>query len=107
MAPSSMSPELISHSPDLAKLQEEGYELSVVGGLLLVHAVPYMTADREIAFGTLVMVLDLAGERTARPKKHLAFFVGDHPCNLDGSKMALPRRGPRPVLAARSRMVDG
>ena len=82
-----MSPELISHSPDLNQLQEEGYELSRVGGLLLVHAVPYMNADREIAFGTLIMALDLAGERTARPKKHLAFFTGDHPCNKDGSKM--------------------
>lgn len=82
-----MSPELISHSPDLSKLQEEGYELSLVGGLLLVHAIPYMNAHREIAFGTLVTTLDLAGERTARPRKHIVHFRGDHPCDKDGSKM--------------------
>ena len=83
-----MSPALIIHSPDLKQLQEEGYELSIVEGFLVVDAIPYLNSSKEIAFGSLVSELTLAGERTAPPGTHVMHFAGDHPCNKDGTKMA-------------------
>ena len=82
-----MSHLLIAHSPDLKRLQDEGYDIEVRSGYLLVTHVPYVNSRKEIEYGTLVSVLDLAGNVTAKPGNHVVEFIGDHPCNKDGSKM--------------------
>lgn len=84
---SSMSRSLISRSPDLTRLQDEGYEVEVRAGYLLVHSVPYINDRGETAFGTLVSDLTLAGEVTTTPGSHVAHFVGDHPCDLSGKEI--------------------
>ncbi|MGO9603119.1 MAG: ThiF family adenylyltransferase [Candidatus Binataceae bacterium] len=83
-----MSHPLISHSSDLQKLQNEGYELHIRSGFLLVTGVPYLNLRREVKRGTLVFKLVLAGDKTARPDDHVAFFAGEHPCNADGTEIA-------------------
>lgn len=80
-----MSHPLISRSTDLKQLRDEGYEVEVHGNYLLVHSVPYVNAQRQIAFGTLVSELTLAGDVTVRPHTHVVHFTGDHPCNKDGT----------------------
>ncbi|XWN36864.1 MAG: ThiF family adenylyltransferase [Balneola sp.] len=76
---------LINHSPDLKRLQDEGYKLELKDGHLLVHRIPYVNSSSEIGEGVLVTVLDLAGNKTAKPKTHVIHFIGDQPCNKDGS----------------------
>ncbi|VVB84939.1 ThiF family protein [uncultured archaeon] len=81
-----MSHRLISHSPDLKRLRDEGYEIEVKSAHLLVHSVPYVNSRREIALGTLVTPLDnLAGDRTTRPQTHVIYFAGEHPCDKEGN----------------------
>lgn len=80
-----MSHLLISRSADLKQLRDEGYEVEVRGNYLLVHSVPYVNAHRQIAFGSLVSELTLAGDATVRPHTHVVHFTGDHPCNKDGT----------------------
>ncbi len=80
-----MSEELISHSPDLKKLQDEGLQVEVRNGLLLVHRIPYLTSQHVIKYGILVSELTLAGNRTAKPETHVINFTGEYPCNKDGS----------------------
>jgi len=82
-----MSQELINRSPDLKRLREDGYEIDIVGGHLLLKHVPYVAAQRDVKFGTLVSTLTLAGDRTARPDTHVVFFVGGHPCKKDGTEI--------------------
>lgn len=79
--------KLISHSPDLKKLWDEGFVLEIKGGHLLVHDVPYVNSQKEIAYGTLVTVLSLvgAGEKTAKPETHVIYFTGEYPCDKDGN----------------------
>lgn len=80
-----MSHKLINHSPDLKKLRDEGLELEVKAGHLLVH-VPYVNAKREVARGTLVSTLTLSSpERTGIPDNHVIFFIGEFPRKHDGS----------------------
>lgn len=76
---------LINHSPDLKRLQDEGYKLELKDGHLLVHRIPFVNSSSEIGEGVLVTVLDLAGNKTAKPKTHVIHFIGDQPCNKDGS----------------------
>lgn len=80
-----MSQAVINHSPDLLRLQNEEFQIEVSGGYLAVHQVPYLNSRKEIKSGILVMSLTAAGNIAIKPKDHTAFFVGEWPCNIDGS----------------------
>lgn len=81
-----MQPQLISHSPDLTRLLNEGYEFEIINGQhLVVHHIPYVNPARQVKFGSIVCVLTLASpSRTARPPDHTAYFIGETPCEADG-----------------------
>ena len=80
-----MSPQLISRSFDLKRLRDEGYNIEVRAGHLLIKDVPYVNEKREVKHGILVSVLELNGDVTQPPNDHVAHFVGDIPCNKDGT----------------------
>lgn len=82
-----MSQQLMSRSPDLKRLRDEGYDVEVAGSHLLVKNVPYVASDRSIQYGVLVSDLDRAGSVAAPPRNHVAYFHGDHPCDKDGQKL--------------------
>ena len=84
---SSMSQQLISRSADLKRLRDEGYAVEIKSNHLIVNDVPYVNAQREVKRGTLVSVLTLAGDRTAKPRNHVVHFVGEQPCHKDGSEI--------------------
>lgn len=83
-----MSQQLINRSPDLRRLRDDGFTIEIRGSHLLVHDVPYLNTRRELIYGILVSDLTLAGDVTTTPGSHVAFFVGEHPCNVDGSVMS-------------------
>ncbi len=78
-----MSQQLINRSPDLKKLRDEGYDIEIKSGHLLVR-VPYVNSAREVKLGTLVSELTLAGDTTTKPNTHAAYFEGEYPCTKDG-----------------------
>lgn len=80
-----MSQLLINLSPDLKRLQDEGYELAIQNGHALVSNVPYVNAQKEVKFGTLVSNLTLNGNITQKPSDHVMQFIGEQPCNADGT----------------------
>jgi len=80
-----MPHQLINLSPDLKRLWEEGLEIDIKDSHLLVDHVPYLNSDKEIKYGTLVSTLHLAGDVTIKPDTHVVYFIGEHPCNKDGS----------------------
>ena len=75
----------INRSPDLKQLVDEGYEIEVKGGHLIVHHIPYVNRSREIKYGKLITSLSLNNDVTIRPDTHIMGFMGEHPCNKDGS----------------------
>lgn len=79
-----MSQKLISRSPDLKKLRDEGYEIEIRHGHLLIHSIPYVNAGKNVQRGTLVSELSLAGDRTIKPHTHVIFFQGEYPCSKGG-----------------------
>jgi hypothetical protein len=84
-----MQQQLISHNPDLIKLQENGFKLEISGGqFLLVHHIPYLNTNLEIKSGTFVCVLTLLSEtRIAPPKDHTIYFCGETPCDVYGKPL--------------------
>lgn len=79
-----MSLPPISRSPDLTALVSEGYDIAVVAGNLVVRGIPFVDRHRRVARGNLVCHLDLAGDRTVRPRSHQAWFAGGLPCDSTG-----------------------
>lgn len=79
-----MSQPLIARSPDLRRLRDEGYDIEVRGGHLVVKRIPYVDSDGQVRSGTLASVLTLAGDVTTTPDNHVVYFDGEYPCNADG-----------------------
>jgi hypothetical protein len=88
-----MSHRLIDLSDDLRRLRDEGYNVDIEAGHLVVRDVPYMNSAREIRRGMLVTSLDLNGDHTIRPSDHTIKFVGEYPCTHTGPEIAGIRHG--------------
>lgn len=80
-----MSHQLISHSPDLKRLREEGYCVQIQGGFLLLREIPYVDTQRQVRTGTLISSLNMAGDVTQYAGDHIVSFDGTFPCNADGT----------------------
>ena len=84
-----MSQQLTSLSPDLQRLRDEGLDLEIKSGYLLVKNVPFVNSRKEVSFGTLVSELTFgAGNITTKPQTHVVQFIGEHPCHKNGAKIA-------------------
>jgi tRNA A37 threonylcarbamoyladenosine dehydratase len=80
-----MSLKLISRNPDLKKLLDDGYEIEISKGHLLIHSVPYVNSRKEIMRGVLITPIgDLAGDKILKPHDHTFYFAGEMPCYSDG-----------------------
>jgi hypothetical protein len=82
-----MSHQLISRSKDLKRLRDDGYDVEIRNGHLLIKEVPYVDGERNIQRGILVSTLCVADETTVRPDPHTVWFVGKYPCHRDGSQI--------------------
>jgi len=83
-----MQQQLINHSDDLQRLVQEGYDIEVSGGYLLVRRIPYVTVSSTVDLGTLVCILTLTGPNTiAPPADHTIYFRGQTPCDKDGNPL--------------------
>lgn len=80
-----MLQQQIDRSQDLKRLRDEGLEIEVKGGYLIVHHIPYVNNRKEIKFGKLISTLSLNNDVTIKPDNHVISFMGEYPCNNDGS----------------------
>ena len=79
-----MSQRPISLSPDLSRLRDEGYEIEIVSGHLVLHSVPYVNSRKEVRRGALVSELTLAADVAQKPSTHVVMFAGEFPCDKHG-----------------------
>lgn len=87
-----MSETPISLSPDLAKLEAEGFRLKVVQGTahhLLIEGIPAVTTEGKVVAGTLYCPLELdANGKAVNPcSSHQCWWVGEPPCDHTGRVM--------------------
>ncbi|MET4424253.1 ThiF family adenylyltransferase [Bradyrhizobium sp. RT3a] len=82
-----MSHKLIDHNDDLRQLREDGYNIDIDSGYLIVRDVPYVNKERKILRGILAMVVDEIDGVTQRPSDHTIKFGGESPCTSDGQPL--------------------
>ncbi len=83
-----MSRRLINLNPELQRLINEGYEIELRPGYLLVHSVPYVNSKKELAYGVIVSELTTSSpDVLGRPCTHQVHFIGEHPCKADGTDL--------------------
>lgn len=84
-----MQHQLISLSPDLKQIRDEGYEIEIKGGYVCVHHIPYLNSDKEVKYGVLACALNLATPTLAgQPNDHTMYFCGEQPCHYTGQPMS-------------------
>lgn len=101
-----MSPGLISRSPDLRRLADEGYEIEIRSEHLLVHRVPYVTRARTVRYGILVAPLAVDDDRAAPPDSHTIHFIGEFPCTDAGEALEPIRHSTEREELAEGLVVD-
>jgi len=81
-----MSPRPTVLNPDLKRLLDDGYEVDLPGnGYLIIHSVPYVTAQRTVALGKVVTDLTENLGELLPPRDHQVWFCGEFPCRQDGT----------------------
>lgn len=102
-----MSQQLISRSPDLRRLREDGYDIEIKSGHLLVKSVPYVNSNREVRRGMLAAPLgDVSGDVTRRPGDHTVYFAGEYPCWANGSPVEQIRNSTATQTVGEGVVVD-
>jgi hypothetical protein len=83
-----MSRRPIDRSPPLKQLRDDGYDVDVVTGYMLVRDVPYLDGNRQVKRGVLISPLEVNNDVALPPGDHQTKWFGEHPCNEDGSQIA-------------------
>lgn len=90
-----MSMQQISLNEELEKLNGEGVQCFLAKGThLVVKDVPYLNNDAKLGFGTLIVKIDTAGSSLIQPRDHTAYWIGEQPCNFDGTVISGLVNGP-------------
>lgn len=102
-----MSQQLISRNPDLRRLREEGFDIELRAGHLLVKSVPYVDGKCQVRRGTLVTPLgDMSADETRPPTDHTVYFIGEYPCRRDGAPIEQIRNNSNTQTLARGLVVN-
>ncbi|TFW72341.1 hypothetical protein C3Y98_04345 [Methylotenera oryzisoli] len=80
-----MSPKQAALNPDIKRLYDDGYEVEIRNGHLIIHSVPYVTADRHVKTGVIVTDLNMNVDELLPQKDHQVWFLGEYPCYSTGS----------------------
>lgn len=83
-----MSQLQINHNEHLKKMRNEGFDVSIIDGHIVVRHIPYMNKNKETLYGTLLSDFNLSGNQILKPINHVMKFSGEFPCNIDGTEIS-------------------
>ena len=82
-----MSTQLFDHNPDLKKLKDEGYNISIINGHIVIQGVPYLNSDKKVFFDSIYCPFTQEGFKI-RQNDHTVFFTGEYPCDQLGNELS-------------------
>lgn len=87
---------LASHNPDIQKLIEQGYAVSMDNDYLVIRDIPYLDSEKKLQIGAIVSKLKAIDQLRVEIEDHQVFFCGAHPCELNGNP--IPNLGGGPAI---------
>ena len=77
----------------LGRLRQAGYKVEIRDQHLLVHSIPFVTAQKVVRYGTLACLYLKQGEQVVPPNgpgdNHQAWWTEEYPCYPDGTVLDL------------------
>lgn len=101
-----MSRRLFDLNPELKRLRDEGYNVQISNGFLIMHDVPYVNSEKQVKRGFLATPLLLANDKTQPPDNHTIHFGGEYPCDQFGRPIERIRNNDSPVRIAEKLIAD-
>lgn len=94
----------IALNPDLQRLVDDGFHVSLEGQHLVIHRVPYVTKDRIVAYCSLISTYNEHEVATGQITDHTVFVVGEMPHRNDGVslELAMVANASKQIIAGRS-----
>lgn len=89
-----MSQKQIDLSPDLKRLQNEGYEFEVRDGYGIMSHIPYLTSNGKTQYASLISNIGFQGDIAKYDGQHIIYFTGEYPCDLNGNEINPIRNSP-------------
>ncbi|WP_028652636.1 ThiF family adenylyltransferase [Nocardioides halotolerans] len=83
-----MSTAPLARDEDVRRLLDDGYDVTITGGHLVVRRIPYATADKTVAYGQVAYPVTVSGDRVVSSTDHRIWFVGRAPCNEHGQQLS-------------------
>lgn len=83
-----MSTALLARDPDLSRLLDDGYDITLVAGHIIAR-IPYVTENRTVERGFLAHPVTVAGDFLVAGTDHRIWFGGSTPCDEHGLPLTL------------------
>lgn len=84
-----MSSAPLVRDPDLNRLLDEGYDVVVEEGHLIVRQLPFVNEAKEINYGFLTYPVTVTGDRIVSGTDHRIWFGGGTPSDEHGNKLPM------------------
>ncbi|MFG1827172.1 ThiF family adenylyltransferase [Microbispora bryophytorum] len=84
-----MSSAPLVRDPDLSRLLDDGYDVVLQAGHLIVRHIPYVTETRTIEYGFLAYPVTVSGDHVVSSTDHRIWFGGAAPCDEHGRKLPM------------------
>ncbi|MFJ8076979.1 ThiF family adenylyltransferase [Streptomyces sp. NPDC096176] len=91
-----MSTALLARDPDLARLLDDGYDITLVASHIIIR-IPYVTENRTVERGFLAHPVTVSGDRFVSGTDHRIWFGGSTPCDEHGLPLTLATPEPRAI----------
>lgn len=95
-----MSTALLARDPDLSRLLDDGYDVTLVAGHIIVR-IPYVTENRTVEHGFLAHPVTVSGDRLVSGTDHRIWFGGSTPCTEHGRPLTLANPETRVIAEGR------
>lgn len=86
-----MSTAPLARSADLGRLLDDGYDVVVQQGHLIVRHIPYVTTERTIAYGFLTYPVTVSGDTVVSSTDHRLWLGASTPCDERGTPLTIAR----------------
>ncbi len=77
----------LSLEEEISNLRREGYNITVIGGILIARDIPYVNTSRTIERGILAFPVELSSDGLMASGDHTVYFFGSEPCTALGAPL--------------------